>query len=253
MNKSLMNETELNINTDWISPNFGDRKGHAVDMLVMHYTAMSDLDATLRRLCDAKAQVSAHYLISRDGEIFRLVSEDKRAWHAGVSAWRDITDVNSYSIGIELDHVGVDDAGDFVPYPAPLLKSLQDLSQDILGRYEIPMRNVVGHSDVAPLRKQDPGNAFPWKNLSANGIGLWPKQVPSASYELLKQGDKGPLVEELQSRFHQFGYGITIDGDFGDETHAVVIAFQRHFCAAKVDGLAGNDTQNMLLAVLQSI
>ena len=246
-------ETALDINKDWPSPNFGDRGGAEVSILVIHYTAMSSVESTIKRFSETSSQVSAHYVISRHGEIFQMVDEDKRAWHAGVSFWDGIKNVNSYSIGIELDHDGIDLSGHFIPYATPQLQSLKLLAADIVQRHQIPMQNIVGHSDVAPMRKQDPGNTFPWKDFADEGIGFWPMQVPTKTFKSLKPGDKGDDVRDLQMDLGKYGYGITVDGDYGTQTEAVIIAFQRHFCADNVDGIAGNQTLNMLDAVLQSV
>ncbi len=253
MSDDKNNESVLDINRDWPSPNFGDREGAEVSILVVHYTAMSSVESTIKRFSDTSSQVSAHYVISRNGEIFQMVDEDKRAWHAGVAFWRGIQNVNSYSIGIELDHDGIDAIGHFIPYATPQLQSLKLLAADIIQRHQIPMQNIVGHSDVAPMRKQDPGNTFPWKDFADEGIGFWPKQVPTKTYKSLKSGDKGDEVRDLQMALGKYGYGITVDGDFGIQTEAVIIGFQRHFCADNVDGIAGNQTRNMLDAVLKSV
>ncbi len=157
------------------SPNHSPRPDDVVapDMLILHYTGLPTLQESLARLCDPSADVSAHYLISEEGDVHALVPEDRRAWHAGVSYWRGATDINSRSIGIELQNPGHEFG--HRAFPAPQMASLVELSLEILGRYPIPARHVLGHSDVSPDRKQDPGELFDWAGLAADGIGLWPQ------------------------------------------------------------------------------
>lgn len=156
--------------TDCPSPNFGDRRGGArPDLIVLHYTAMDSVQAALDRLCDRRAGVSAHYLISETGLIYRLVAEDKRAWHAGAGAWGAVGDVNSRSIGIELANPG--DA----PFPEPQMAALEWLLADVMGRCAILPERVIGHSDMAPGRKRDPGPRFGWRRLAAAGLSVWPR------------------------------------------------------------------------------
>jgi len=147
------------------SPNFGPRRGtDRPDMVVLHYTAMESAEAACTRLCDPEPEVSAHYLISETGEILRLVAEEQRAWHAGAGAWKECSDINSYSIGIELANRGDE------PFPEPQLCVLEVLLKDILKRWQISPKRVLGHSDIAPGRKQDPGPRFPWSRLAAQGL-----------------------------------------------------------------------------------
>jgi N-acetylmuramoyl-L-alanine amidase len=155
------------------SPNFGERRGEArVDMVVVHYTAMTCAEDALERLCDPQFEVSAHYLIAQNGEVFQMVDESKRAWHAGAGQWGHITDVNSHSIGIELDNTGAS------PFCAPQMNALELLLAGILDRYDIPPERVIGHSDMAPSRKIDPGARFDWQRLARQGLSVWPKITP---------------------------------------------------------------------------
>ncbi len=155
------------------SPNHDARPaGGAVDILVLHYTGMKTADEALARLCDPAAKVSAHYTIGRDGRVFAHVPEDRRAWHAGVSFWAGETNVNARSIGIELVNPGHEFG--YAPFPEAQIASLIDLAHGIVTRHPIPPRRVLGHSDVAPARKMDPGELFPWRHLAEFGIGLWP-------------------------------------------------------------------------------
>ena len=157
-----------------VSPNFDARPvGGAVDMLVLHYTGMRSCAEALARLCDPAAKVSAHYLLDEDGSLYSLVAEDCRAWHAGVSFWRGHTDINARSIGIELVNPGHEFG--YRPFPEVQMVALIDLCRGILARHPIPPRNVVGHADVAPRRKRDPGELFDWRQLAAAGIGMWPE------------------------------------------------------------------------------
>lgn len=150
------------------SPNFGDRKGGVIDLIVLHYTAMPDAEAALSKLCDGETEVSAHYLIAKSGEITRLVDEDKRAWHAGAGSWAGHEDVNSRSIGIELDNDGTSE------FDEALMVSLEWLLGDLLKRHALDPKSVIAHSDIAPHRKADPGRLFDWQRLAAKGLSIWP-------------------------------------------------------------------------------
>ncbi|MGM0660313.1 MAG: N-acetylmuramoyl-L-alanine amidase [Pseudomonadota bacterium] len=151
------------------SPNFGPRRGGArPDMIVLHYTAMQTAEAALARLCDARTEVSAHYLIGETGCVWHLIDEDMRAWHAGAGQWGAVTDVNSRSIGIELANTGAH------PFPAPQMAALEDLAAGLMQRWRIAPERVIGHSDMAPARKHDPGPRFDWRRLARLGLSVWP-------------------------------------------------------------------------------
>lgn len=222
---------------DHPSPNHDDRRGTAIDMLVLHYTDTPDAATALGLLTDPATKVSAHYLIDTDGTVHGLVAEQRRAWHAGVASWHGVTDINACSIGIELQNRGHSSSGPGgpEPYPESQIAALVRLVRAIRSRHAIPDRRILGHSDVAPRRKQDPGAHFPWARLAAEGIGCWPE-------------DRRPLPSEngeaaaLQSALARIGYGITVDGDPGEETHDVIAAFQRHFLPDRVTGTADADT-----------
>lgn len=155
------------------SPNFGPRRGGArPDMVVLHYTGMPVCADAIARLCDPLAEVSAHYLIARDGTVFQLVDEGMRAWHAGAGAWGEVSDVNSRSIGIELDNCGDSD------FAAPLMVALGALLGNVMGRWDIPPERVIGHADMAPTRKFDPGPRFDWQGLARRGLAIWPDLLP---------------------------------------------------------------------------
>ncbi|MBL6853247.1 MAG: N-acetylmuramoyl-L-alanine amidase [Alphaproteobacteria bacterium] len=202
------------------SPNHDARtEGQPVDILVLHYTGMPTADEALARLTDPQAKVSAHYTIGRDGRVFAHVPEDRRAWHAGVSWWAGATNINARSIGIELVNPGHEFG--YVPFAEPQIAALIDLAQAILRRHPIPPQRVLGHSDVAPARKEDPGEHFPWKQLAEFGIGLWPAG---------KNG-KGEATPQDLARF---GYGLPPHTDV--PLDKVITAFQRHFRPSEVNG-----------------
>ena len=195
------------------SPNHDSRGGAAVDMLVLHYTGMQSGAAAIDRLCDPAAKVSAHYTIDEDGTVYAHVPEDRRAWHAGVSHWAGVDNVNARSIGIELVNPGHEYG--YRAFPEAQIASLIELCGGILQRHIIPASRVLGHSDVAPARKDDPGEFFPWERLAAAGIGVWP------------QGEQSALAPETLARY---GYDPKAPQD------KVITAFQRHFRPEKLNG-----------------
>jgi N-acetylmuramoyl-L-alanine amidase len=233
------------------SPNFNERTGAGVpDMLIMHYTGMQTAEAAIARLTDAAARVSAHYTVDEDGTVHAHVDEQLRAWHAGVSSWRGHADINSRSIGIEIVNPGHEFG--YRPFPAVQIAAVVELSRGILSRHHIPARNVVGHSDVAPARKEDPGELFPWALLAGEGIGLWPV-LRHVSGENLLPGMSGEAVARLQRGLQAYGYGIDASGLFDEATRLVVVAFQRHFRPSRLDGVADGETQGLLAALLESL
>ncbi|ABC62331.1 N-acetylmuramoyl-L-alanine amidase [Erythrobacter litoralis] len=201
------------------SPNFNDRK-LPISMVVLHYTEMKPVETALDRLCDPEGGVSAHYLISEEGEVTRLVPEDKRAWHAGVSYWRGHKDVNSASIGIELDHPG--HVLGYREFSDAQIDALIPLLHRIVQNHDIPRANVVGHSDVAPARKVDPGELFPWDRLAEYNLCL-PKP------EKLDLGNPFDNAGAFYLALERFGYDVT-DG------LKAVEAFQRRWRPEKIDG-----------------
>jgi N-acetylmuramoyl-L-alanine amidase len=217
------------------SPNFDARPaGQAVDMLILHYTGMESAGAAFARMGDPAAKVSAHYCIEEDGALYRLVDEKERAWHAGVAEWGGRSDVNARSIGIELINPGHEFG--YRPFPEVQIAALMALAQEILARHLIPPRHVLGHSDVAPLRKEDPGELFDWARLAAAGIGLWPGNA---------QPSGPPEEAEIRRALAAFGYGY-----LEEDLRAVVTAFQRHF---RPDGMSGDmdaETAGRLNALL---
>ncbi len=217
------------------SPNHDARPpGQPVDMLVLHYTGMETAAAALDRLCDPAAKVSAHYLVEEDGTVWSLVDETRRAWHAGVSVWRGATDINARSIGIELINPGHEFG--YRPFPEPQMAATVDLARAIAARHPIPPRNVVGHSDVAPTRKLDPGELFDWSRLAAAGVGLWPADSETCLME----------PEVVRDMLHRFGWDVT-------DPAAALRAFQRHFRPSRVTGRIDFATARRLHGLLELI
>lgn len=209
---------------DCPSPNHDARAEGPIDILAMHYTGMRTAEEALARLCDPEAKVSAHYTVDRDGTVYAHVPEERRARHAGVSYWASVRDVNSRSIGIEIVNPG--HAFGYVPFTEPQIKSVIELSHGILSRHPIPPSRVAGHSDVAPNRKQDPGELFPWKQLAEAGIGLWPAETV---HERIC-----PPEEAFAQKLLQFGYGVPPEVDWN--LRDVIAAFQRRFRPSAITG-----------------
>jgi N-acetylmuramoyl-L-alanine amidase len=229
------------------SPNF-DTRTAPPEMIVLHYTGMPTGEAALARLRDPEAKVSAHYLVEEDGRVFRLVPEERRAWHAGVSFWKGRADINSASIGVEIVNPGHEFG--YRPFPEAQVAAVIALVADIRERWTIEDRDIVGHSDVAPERKEDPGELFPWKRLAEAGHGLWvePAAAPGAA---LAEGEEGAGVFALQAGFTRLGYDCAPSGKFDPRTAAVVRAFQRHWRPDQVDGVADGETRARLIALLR--
>ncbi len=216
------------------SPNYDARPaGAEIDILLLHYTGMTSADAALSRLCDASARVSAHYLIDEDGAVFALVAEDSRAWHAGVARWAGQEDINGCSIGIELVNPGHEFG--YRRFPEAQMAALSELCRDVLCRHAIPAHRVLGHADVAPARKEDPGELFDWATLAAAGIGLWPTE---------SQGKDLSAAAALAG----FGYDIT-----GAGLAACATAFQRHWRPENIDGLMDDECLARLAGLLNLI
>ncbi len=204
------------------SPNYNERDPSiSLDLIIIHYTAMDSAEAALQWLCNPEAQVSAHYLIDELGAIFSLVSEDKRAWHAGKSIWKGIMDTNSRSIGIELANKGDQ------PFPRKQMRSLLALLEDITHRNTIPKTHILGHSDVAPLRKTDPGYFFDWGYLAKKGFGFWPRRraIKQRYFTSLERS-----LEDMQKDLQTFGYGCPSTNVWNEEMQAYVGAFLLHYC-----------------------
>jgi N-acetylmuramoyl-L-alanine amidase len=231
------------------SPNYGERKGVASpDMIVLHYTGMSDAASAIVRLCTAGTEVSAHYVVLEDGNIVQCVRESERAWHAGASSWAGETDINSRSIGIEIVNRG-HDLG-YTDFPLRQTAAVIALCKGIMLRREIPKHRVLGHSDVAPSRKKDPGEKFPWRLLADSGVGLWVEPAPIVSGSQIMLGAGGDDVLDLQRALSTYGYGVPLSGQYDAATMDVVAAFQRHFRPERIDGIADRSTLTTLSRLL---
>jgi N-acetylmuramoyl-L-alanine amidase len=235
------------------SPNHDERKaGRTPDMILLHYTGMPSGEAALQRLCAADSKVSAHYVVFEDGRIVQCVPEERRAWHAGVSSWAGETDINSCSIGIEIVNPGHEFG--YRDFPLRQVAATISLCKSILTRRgPISSDRILAHSDVAPQRKQDPGERFPWALLGESGIGHWVRPAPlDLDGESYRHGDSGAAVAGMQHSLHSYGYGIEETGNYDDLTRDVVIAFQRHFRPARVDGIADPSTLLTLRALIET-
>lgn len=231
------------------SPNFDSRCGQNVDMLVLHYTGMKSAEAALSRLCDETAKVSAHYMVDKDGKIFHLVDENERAWHAGVSYWRGNTNINQRSIGIEIVNSGHEFG--YQPFPEAQMEAVAELCWGIITRHKIPARNVVGHSDVAPTRKQDPGELFDWKLLASKGIGLFPdiSSLRGGAADAAIQAGSPRYARDdskSESALKDYGYDIT-------DPEKAIIAFQRHFRPESLSGIWDDECAKLLAALLEVV
>ncbi|MBA3068344.1 MAG: N-acetylmuramoyl-L-alanine amidase [Hyphomonas sp.] len=224
------------------SPNH-DARRHKVDLLVLHYTGMASGQAALDRMRDPESKVSAHYMVWEDGRIAQLVDEARRAWHAGLSSWQGDDDLNSRSIGIEIVNGGHDfplPGGGLPPYPDAQIDAVIALSRAILARHAIPQSRIAAHSDIAPKRKIDPGEHFPWPRLAAAGIGIWPEEASGAGCVWMG-GDPGGLNRQLGA----IGYDIS-------DVPAALLAFQRRFLPDAVTGLADARTLRRLAHVAEA-
>ncbi len=214
------------------SPNF-DERTLPISILVMHYTGMKSADLAIRQLANPEAKVSAHYVVCEDGQVVHMVKEEDRAWHAGRGYWRDITNMNSASIGIEIVNPGHE--WGYVPFPEEQMDSVTRLAAEIVQRHNIHPANVIGHSDLAPRRKQDPGELFDWERLAKHGIAL----------ERPKKNLTDPLWTDagFMLALERFGYGI-------EDKRDAVVAFQRRFRPENIDGVIDGETRAILLSLL---
>lgn len=235
-----------------VSPNFGPRRaGMRPDCLILHYTGMETGEAAQAWLCNPVSEVSCHYLVHEDGRIVQMVRESDRAWHAGRGSWKGVSDVNSFSIGIEIVNPGP--LAGFPPFSDLQVETVASLGRDICARWDITAERVLAHSDVAPGRKIDPGERFPWDRLAELGLGHYAEPAPVSGGRFLALGDRGEPVEALQSMLSLYGYAIEITGFFDEATKIVVEAFQRHFRRARVDGVADRSTIETLHKLLVSV
>jgi N-acetylmuramoyl-L-alanine amidase len=228
------------------SPNHGERKdGRRPDLILLHYTGMQHSNAALALLTRSGSEVSAHYFVFEDGRVVQMVEESRRAWHAGISSWAGETDINSCSIGIEVANPGHDYG--YPDFPARQIAAVTALCRGILTRHTIPAERVLAHSDIAPARKQDPGEKFPWRTLHDSGVGHWVKPAPlTEEGPMLSPEDRGNEVIALQNALREYGYGIAPNGLFDNATREVVTAFQRHFRPQRVDGICDASTRKTL-------
>lgn len=234
------------------SPNVNARRGGVrPTMLLLHYTGMGSGEGAVRWLEDPASEVSCHYVVHEDGRIVQMVREADRAWHAGQGSWQGISDVNSLSLGIEIVNPG--HAGGCPEYPDRQVEAVIRLCADILARHPIRPERVIGHSDIAPARKQDPGEKFPWARLHRAGIGHFVPPAERCDGPTLGEGDAGPEVLAWQRRLAAYGYEVAPTGCFDVPTVLATAAFQRHFRPALVDGVADVSTARTLEALIAAL
>jgi len=237
------------------SPNHGERRGfRRPDAVILHYTGMPTGAQALEWLCDPASEVSSHYFVWEDGRVVQLVAEDRRAWHAGHGAWKGERDLNSASIGVEIVNAGHSvSESDPPPFPDAQIEALIALLADVGARHRIAPEWILAHSDIAPGRKRDPGERFPWDALWRAGIGHWTAPGAIAPGRVLTRGEEGAPVRALQTMFALYGYGLDVTGVYDASTRDVVAAFQRHFRPARVDGEADVSTVETLRALLAGL
>lgn len=234
------------------SPNHGERAGGLKpDMIILHYTGMETAAAALDWLCREESQVSSHYFVHEDGRVDQLVAEDRRAWHAGKSIWKGEADLNSRSIGIEIANAG--HPGGLPDFPSEQIDAVVELCRNCGDRWSIVPERVLAHSDIAPIRKVDPGEKFPWGRLYAGGVGHWVPAAPIGGGRFFQRGDQGQPVEAVQTMLSLYGYGIEVTGVFCEKTEGAVAAFQRHFRPVQVDGIADISTLDTLHRLLSTL
>lgn len=243
---------EMPAMVDLPSPNQGPRAGGITpSILLLHYTGMPTAEAAIARLRDPAAKVSSHYVVDEDGTIFRLVDEVRRAHHAGVSSWAGATDVNSASIGVEVVNPGHEHG--YRAFPDAQIAAVIALGRATVARWAIPPQRVLAHADVAPDRKQDPGELFPWDRLAAAGVGHWVEPEAIVPGLAFRRGDEGQPVTALQAMLAHYGYELPLTGVFDPRTETVVTAFQRHFRPARVDGVADRSTLMTLKRLMDAL
>jgi len=233
------------------SPNFDDRT-LPISLLILHYTGMETGEIALERMTDAEAKVSAHYMVEEDGRIFQLVDEKKRAWHAGVSEWQGETNINSNSIGIEIvngghDHLNAD--GSLPDFPDVQINAVIALSKDIIKRHG--NLTVLGHSDIAPARKIDPGENFPWQGLAAAGLGYWPDVQTEDRRVLFEKGSRDRGVAIVQRGLAHIGYGARVTGVMDEATGLIVEALQRRYRSDQIDGVVDIQTMDVIKILVE--
>ena len=233
------------------SPNFDERK-LPLSLLVLHYTGMETGAAALARMQDSDAKVSAHYMVETDGQIFQLVDEASRAWHAGVSEWQGQSDINSASIGIEIVNGGHDwpaQDGKLPAYPDVQINAVIALCKAVIARHG-PL-TLLGHSDVAPARKIDPGEHFPWQGLAAAGLGFWPDALTEDKRILFEAGIRDRGVAIVQRGLAHIGYGARVSGIMDEDTQAIIRALQRRYRPDQIDGIVDIQTMEIIKALAE--
>jgi N-acetylmuramoyl-L-alanine amidase len=230
------------------SPNTGERRpGCCIDMVVLHYTGMSAADKAVSWLADPRSNVSCHYVIDEAGRITQMVPEGLRAWHAGASHWQGETDINSCSVGIEIQNPGHEHG--YPEFPAEQMAAVMALCRDIAERHGVPPQRIVAHSDIAPGRKIDPGEKFDWASLASAGVGHWVEPAPVAGAQILE--DPAAIEDALQ---HLRGYGYGIDNPGRDDWPAALIrSFQLHFRPARADGVLDSSTVDTLRRLIAAL
>ncbi|HWB46704.1 MAG TPA: N-acetylmuramoyl-L-alanine amidase [Hyphomicrobiaceae bacterium] len=234
------------------SPNAEPRRGAGISILLLHYTGVATAERAIDWLSRPETKVSCHYVIDEAGRITQMVAETLRAWHAGEAVWAGETDINSASIGVEIHNPGHEFG--YPDYASAQLDAVEALCRDILGRHAIRPERVLAHSDVAPTRKKDPGEKFPWARLASAGIGHWVSPVPVNAAEAgMGVGVAGPLVADVQNLFRRYGYGLEPTGVIDGKTEFVVTAFQRHFRPERVDGRIDQSTITTLERLIAAL
>lgn len=228
------------------SPNFENRPpGVSVNLLLFHYTGMKSASEAIARLCNPNSKVSAHYLIDEGGNIFSLVEENKRAWHAGVASWNDDVDINNISVGVEIANPGHEFG--YTRYPEQQMVAVETLSIDVIKRHSIRAARVLAHSDVSPSRKCDPGELFDWERLAAAGIGIWPKMLPvSVDFEI-------GSIRQCQKQLKMIGYSLKVTGVLDECTRDTILAFQRHWLPNRLTGKFDVETVWRMESLLRAL
>ena len=228
------------------SPNFENRPPSvSVNLLLFHYTGMKSASEAIARLCNPNSKVSAHYLIDEGGNIFSLVEENKRAWHAGVASWNDDVDINNISVGVEIANPGHEFG--YSRYPERQMVAVETLSIDIIKRHSIRAARVLAHSDVSPSRKCDPGELFDWERLAAAGIGIWPKMLPvSVDFEI-------GSIRQCQKQLKMIGYSLKVTGVLDECTRDTILAFQRHWLPNRLTGKFDVETVWRMESLLRAL
>lgn len=234
------------------SPNVGVRKGDGFPkFLIMHYTGLETVARSIAVLSDPACEVSCHYVVDVDGSVVQMVQEADRAWHAGVSYWQGETDINSYSIGIEIQNEG--HVADLPDFPEPQMLAVEQLALDIVRRHQMRPEHVLAHSDIAPQRKIDPGEKFDWARLNRSGVGHWVMPMPPTVAREIDPAVAHSSVTTCQRLLASYGYDVPVDGLLSEPTRKVISAFQRHFRPERVDGLPDQSTIGTLQRLIDGL